>query len=116
MLNLVGKIIALLLLPFLAYGFGAAFYEVLTKQPWQISRVLPFVIGFGLFALFWLIFKRFLQVFCTFEHELTHLIVGLLIWVNSRVKQKQHHLFYLYQQTLTLYILLTQHYFVPHKF
>lgn len=80
MLNLIGKIVALLLLPFLAYGFGAAFYEVLPKNAWQISRVLPFVIGFGLFALFWLIFKRFLQVFCTFEHELTHLLVGLLFF------------------------------------
>lgn len=78
MLNLFGKISALLLLPFLAYGFGAAFYQVLTKQTWQISRVLPFTLGFGLFAFFWLIFKRLLQVFCTFEHELTHLIVGLL--------------------------------------
>ena len=78
MLNLLGKIVAFLLLPFLAYGFGTAFYEILTKQTWQMSRVMPFVIGFAAFALFWMIFKRFLQVFCTFEHELTHLIVGLL--------------------------------------
>jgi len=84
MLNLVGKIIALLLLPFLAYGFGAAFYEVLTKNTWHISRVLPFAIGFILFAFFWLIFKRFLQVFCTFEHELTHLIVGLLFFKKPK--------------------------------
>lgn len=78
MLNFIGKVIAFLLLPFLAYGFGIAFYEVLTKQTWQTSRVLPFAIGFVSFAVFWAIFKRFLQVICTFEHELTHLIVGLL--------------------------------------
>lgn len=84
MLNLVGKIVAVLLLPFLVYGFGTAFYEVLTKNAWQISRVLPFVIGFILFAFFWLIFKRFLQVFCTFEHELTHLIVGLLFFKKPK--------------------------------
>ena len=78
MLNLIGKAVTFLLLPFLAYGFGTAFYEIVSKQPWQISRVVPFAIGFAAFALFWLIFKRFLQVFCTFEHELTHLIVGLL--------------------------------------
>lgn len=84
MLNLVGKIIALLLLPFLAYGFGAAFYEVLTKNTWQVSRVLPFAIGFVLFTFFWLIFKRFLQVFCTFEHELTHLLVGLLFFKKPK--------------------------------
>lgn len=80
MLNFIGKVIAFLLLPFLAYGFGTAFYEVLTKQQWQIARVLPFAIGFAGFALFWVIFKRFLQVVCTFEHELTHLIVGLLFF------------------------------------
>ncbi len=80
MLNLIGKIVTLLLLPFLAYGFGKAFYEVLTKQIWQYSRVLPFALGFVLFAVFWMIFRRFLQVFCTFEHELTHLIVGLLFF------------------------------------
>ncbi|HQU86401.1 MAG TPA: hypothetical protein PKY59_24945 [Pyrinomonadaceae bacterium] len=84
MLNIVGKIVAILLLPFLAYGFGSAFYEVLTKQTWQVSRVLPFAIGFILFAFFWLIFKRFLQVFCTFEHELTHLIVGLLFFKKPK--------------------------------
>jgi hypothetical protein len=78
MLNFIGKAITFLSLPFLAYGFGTAFYEIIGKQPWQISRTLPFVIGFVAFTLFWLIFKRFLQVVCTFEHELTHLIVGLL--------------------------------------
>lgn len=78
MLNLIGKIVTFLLLPFLAYGFGTAFYEVLVKRNWQYSRVLPFVIGCSLFAGFWMIFRRFLQVVCTFEHELTHLIVGLL--------------------------------------
>lgn len=78
MINFIGKAVTFLLLPFLTYGFGTAFYEILTKQPWQNSRVVPFLIGFTAFAFFWLIFKRFLQVFCTFEHELTHLIVGLL--------------------------------------
>ena len=78
MLNFIGKTVTFLLLPFLAYGFGTAFYEILTKNPWQHSRILSFAIGFGAFTLFWLIFKRFLEVFCTFEHEFTHLLVGLL--------------------------------------
>jgi hypothetical protein len=80
MLNFLGKTVALLLLPFLGYGFGIALYEILSKQPWQYSRILPFAIGFGAFTLFWLIFRRFLDVFCTFEHELTHLIVGLMFF------------------------------------
>lgn len=84
MLNFIGKAVTFLLLPFLAYGFGTAFYEILTKQTWQISRVLPFAIGFAVFTLFWLIFKRFLQVFCTFEHELTHLLVGLLFFKKPK--------------------------------
>lgn len=80
MLNFIGKAITFLILPFLAYGFGTAFYEIISKQTWQVSRVLPFAIGFASFAVFWMIFKRFLQVFCTFEHEFTHLIVGLLFF------------------------------------
>ena len=80
MLNSIGKVVAILLLPFLAYGFGTAFYEIATKQTWQSTRTIPFAIGFVSFAVFWLMFKRFLQVFCTFEHELTHLLVGLLFF------------------------------------
>ncbi len=78
MLNFFGKLLSLLLLPFLAYGFGVTLYDVFTKETWQYSRVFPFGIGFATFAVFWLIFRRFLDIFCTFEHELTHLIVGLI--------------------------------------
>lgn len=85
MFNFIAKPIALLLLPFLAYGFGLALYDILSKQTWQYSRILPFAIGFGAFTLFWLIFRRFLDVFCTFEHELTHLIVGLLFFQNTEI-------------------------------
>jgi hypothetical protein len=84
MLNLIGKAVTVLLLPFLAYGFGQAFYEVLARGPWQSSRIWPFLMGFASFMAFWLVFKRFLQPLCTFEHELTHLLVGLLFFKRPK--------------------------------
>jgi hypothetical protein len=84
MLNFIGKAVTVLLLPFLAYGFGKAFYEVFANRPWPAARVWPFLLGFASFAVFWLVFKRFLQPLCTFEHELTHLIVGLLFFKRPK--------------------------------
>lgn len=79
MLQFIAKIITLILCPFLAYGFGLAFYQIgnfddLPKQ------FMVFAVGFMAFLIFWRIFKRHLQVVCTFEHEITHLIFGLLFF------------------------------------
>ncbi len=84
MLNSIGKVIAILLLPFLGYGFGTALFEIVSKSNFSSNRLIFFGIGFATFALFWLVFSKFLEVFCTFEHELTHLIVGLLFFKRPK--------------------------------
>lgn len=84
MLNSIGKIVAILFLPFLGYGFGMAFYEIISKSNFSSNRLIFFGIGFAAFAVFWLLFSKFLEVFCTFEHELTHLIVGLLFFKRPK--------------------------------
>lgn len=84
MFNSIGKIVSILLLPFLGYGFGTALYEIVSESVWQSNRILSFGIGFIAFTVFWLVFNRFLEVFCTFEHELTHLIVGLLFFKRPK--------------------------------
>lgn len=71
------KLITLLLSPFLAYGFGVASYRIL-KTSELPPQSLTFAVGFAAFLIFWRIFKRKLQVICTFEHEITHLLFGLL--------------------------------------
>jgi hypothetical protein len=83
MLERVLKIIVLLLCPFLAYGFGTAVYGIvrLFELPQQS---FAFAAGFFGFWLVWQLFKRHLQVICTFEHEVTHLIFGLLFFKRPK--------------------------------
>ena len=78
MLKLILKILTLVCSPFLAYGFGTAIYKIVITLALPKQNLIAFLIGFILFACIWRIFKRQLQVVCTFEHELTHLIFGLL--------------------------------------
>lgn len=73
-----GKILAFLVMPFLGYGFGLSLSQIVKAAEPQNTRLISFGIGFLLFLAFWIVFRRALQVVCTFEHELTHLIFGLL--------------------------------------
>ncbi len=77
MLEKVFKLIMLLFCPFLAYGFSIAIYRILQTSELP-PQSLTFIVGFASFLVFWQIFKRKLQVVCTFEHEITHLLFGLL--------------------------------------
>ncbi|MGI8467016.1 MAG: M50 family metallopeptidase [Pyrinomonadaceae bacterium] len=67
----------LLICPFLAYGFGKVIYRTVSFSVLP-KGLMAFAAGFVLFAFVWRIFKRRLQIVCTFEHELTHLLFGLL--------------------------------------
>lgn len=79
MLETISKIITLLLCPFLGYGFGLAIYEIVKVS--EIPRQFyGFSIGFIIFMAIWRMFGRHLQVVCTFEHEITHLLFGLLFF------------------------------------
>ena len=80
MLKFAFKTLTLLCLPFFAYGFGTIVYKTGTSSVLPKQNLIAFLIGAILFACFWRIFKRHLQVVCTFEHELTHLIFGLLFF------------------------------------
>ena len=77
-LKIVGKSLTFLILPFLGYGFGLALWQIVPAFEFQNTEVVSFAIGFGLFTVFWLIFRRPLQVVCTLEHEITHLLFALL--------------------------------------
>lgn len=79
MLESVAKIITLVLCPFLGYGFGLAFYEIVKVSEFP-KQFFAFAVGFIVFAVIWRLFRRKLQVVCTFEHEITHLIFGLLFF------------------------------------
>lgn len=72
------KIITFLICPFLAYGFGESLYRLMAAMHYSGRDLIFFAAGFISFIIIWRIFKHQLQVVCTFEHELTHLLFGLL--------------------------------------
>ena len=78
MKEIIAKTITFLICPFAAYGFGTAAYRTFGNAAFPKQTLIAFAVGFILFILFWRLFKRHLQVVCTFEHELTHLLFGLL--------------------------------------
>jgi hypothetical protein len=84
MLNRIFKLLTLFILPFLAIGFSISLWQVLTQTAWQIEKLGIFAAGFAAFTLFWLIFRKQLQFFFTLEHELTHLLMGLLFFKKPR--------------------------------
>lgn len=78
MRELIAKTIAFLICPFTAYGFAVAVRREVAAAAFPKQTLIAFAAGFILFLIFWRIFKRHLQIVCTFEHELTHLLFGLI--------------------------------------
>lgn len=72
------KFITLLLLPFLGYGFGTAVWRTVAAAGELPERFYYFAAGAVGFWIFWRLFRNYLEVVCTFEHEVTHLLFALL--------------------------------------
>jgi hypothetical protein len=77
MIERIAKIIALVISPFLAYGFGISLYRSFSGTGVPHGGA-AFIAGFIVFTGIWRLFKRQLEVVCTFEHEITHVLFGLL--------------------------------------
>ena len=75
-------ILFLIAVPFLLYGFGGEVLRTIAKISLKDSRWLAFLVGLVVFFPCLLIAKRlFLSAWSyleTLEHELTHLLIGLL--------------------------------------
>ncbi|CAN5306309.1 hypothetical protein BH10ACI1_BH10ACI1_01850 [soil metagenome] len=85
MLKIISKISMIVFLcaaPFLFYGFGAETYRIISKMTLSDSRLYTFLLGAAVFFPFHLAAKRLFQSsWCylqTLEHELTHLLIGLI--------------------------------------
>jgi hypothetical protein len=85
MLKIISKISLVLFLvaaPFLFYGFGKETFSVISKFSLNNSRWLAFLVGAAIFVPCLFVGKRlFHSAWCyleTLEHELTHLLIGLL--------------------------------------
>ena len=74
------KTIILILSVFLAIGYALTLIDVAKEITISQQSVKFFLIGFGVFLVLWFAgFKRN-HFFSTFEHELTHLVMGLLFF------------------------------------
>lgn len=85
MLNIINKMalgLFLLAAPFLFYGFGSQTLRLISKTSFGNPRWLWFLAGAAIFFPCWFLAKRlFHSGWCylqTLEHELTHLLIGLL--------------------------------------
>lgn len=81
-INQISLALFLAAIPFLFYGFGTVTIQIVSKGSFSNSRWLAFLIGSALFFPCLFAAKRlFYSTWCylqTLEHELTHLLIGLL--------------------------------------
>ncbi len=81
-INQISLVLFLAAAPFLFYGFGAAILQIISKTSFGNPRWLWFLAGVAVFFPCLFLAKRlFHSGWCyleTLEHELTHLLIGLL--------------------------------------
>ncbi|MDO9576929.1 MAG: hypothetical protein Q7J16_03510 [Candidatus Cloacimonadales bacterium] len=74
------KFIVIILSIFFAVSYGIQFFHTALNFDIQQSSEKFFLIGLAVFLPFWFIWLRRSHFYSTFEHEFTHLIVGLLFF------------------------------------
>ena len=74
------KFIVMILSIIFAVSYGFSLFLVLRSVNLQQASIRFFAYGFIPYTLAWLVFLRRRYFFSTFEHELTHLIVGLIFF------------------------------------
>lgn len=78
-MNIFKPLIAILSV-FLSIGFGITLVEMIFPFDFNLPSVQYFFTGFSIFSLLWFIWFKNKHFYSTFEHELTHLLVGLLFF------------------------------------
>ncbi len=74
------KIIIIVLSVFLTFGYTLTLFNVVKEISITQQSLKFFLIGFGVFLPLWFGWFKRNHFFSTFEHELTHLLVGLLFF------------------------------------
>lgn len=73
-----GKILIILVCVLLGAGFVMQWLELLEQVSWSSPPMKYFLVGAACFVPMWFGYFRRTDFWATFEHELTHLIVGVL--------------------------------------
>lgn len=74
------KFIIIILSIFFAVSYGIQFYRTALNFDFHQPAEKFFLIGLAVFLPFWFIWLRRSHFYSTFEHEFTHLVVGLLFF------------------------------------
>jgi hypothetical protein len=74
------RLIAALLALAIVVCFAPVVIRVAGRLDVSMHSVQSTAIGAGAFVLIWLVLRRRLEFFLTFEHEVTHLVTGLLFF------------------------------------
>jgi len=82
-MKLIFLILSILFL-ILSISYGIAFVNLLNPNNLSHSFSKYFLIGVLIGSAFWLIFSKSLKFFAVFEHELTHMLVGILFFQKPR--------------------------------
>lgn len=82
----VARVALNLLLPFLAVGFGREAWQMMRSITLTAPRPSAFLLGAGGFIPLWFVGQRLMprvvSYLSTLEHELTHILVGLLFLIR----------------------------------
>ena len=76
------KLFIMILSVFFSAGYGVTLLEMLKIVDINQATVQYFIIGFIGFIPLWFLYMKDKHFYSTFEHELTHLLVGLLFLKN----------------------------------
>jgi hypothetical protein len=86
LITTVARFVLNLLLPFLAVGFGREAWRVVRSITLTAPRPSAFLLGAGGFIPLWFVGQRLMprvvSYLTTLEHELTHILVGLLFLIR----------------------------------
>jgi len=79
--NMVIRIVIMLLALPLTFSYGyTAFHDFIAFGGADSKNLHLFLLGFGIFMPIWFIWGRYSHFLNTFEHEITHMLVGLLMF------------------------------------
>lgn len=70
-------IFGIIFIPFII-SYGLVFIKLFTKLSFSNSSFFVFVLGFIVFSIIWIIFHKRFSFLSIFEHEFTHMVLGLI--------------------------------------
>lgn len=113
MTHLLWKIPLLMLCLALSIGYAEELWALVVAADWSSESMVWFLSGVGLLLPVWFLFLRRAGFFSTFEHEFTHLLVGLLFFKKPHSFNVHHQSGGLVQMYGGNFLITLAPYFLP---